>query len=300
MLEVAASLLSGVARSDEPIGPKTTYRVGGRAALFAEIDSEHALARVCDAVAHSGIAVLVLGRGSNLLVAESGFPGLCVTLAGSFAACRIEAGERLVVAGGGCDFPVLARRSAAAGLAGMEWAVGIPGSVGGAVRMNAGGHGADTSERLVDCRVVDLRSGADGRRPAAQLAFGYRRSALGAGELVCDAAFRCAPGNPERSAALISEIVAWRRAHQPGGRNAGSIFANPPGDSAGRLIEEAGLKGLRMGSAEVSHKHANFVQADPGGSADDVHRLVRTVQQVVAERCGVELELELRLVGDFS
>lgn len=300
VIEEAATLLGERARRDVPIGPRTTYRVGGAAALFVEIDSEAALEHVGAAVSRTGVDVLVLGRGSNLLVADAGFPGLCVNLAGAFAAVEADPATLRVVAGGGCDYPVLARRSAAAGVAGMEWAVGIPGSVGGAVRMNAGGHGAETAERLVSARVVDLVDGSDRVVPAAELGLAYRRSAIGPAQLVCAAEFVGVAGDPERSAAEIAEIVAWRREHQPGGRNAGSIFANPPGDAAGRLVEEAGLKGLRMGSAEVSIKHANFIQADADGSADDVHRLALAVQRLVAERTGVSLRLELRLIGDFS
>lgn len=298
-LEAAASLLGDRCRRDEPIGARTTYRVGGRAALFLEIEREEDFEVASKAVAETGVEVLVLGKGSNLLVADAGFPGLCVALGGTFAGLEIDPGAGRVVAGGALDYPVLARRSAAGGLSGMEWAVGIPGSVGGAVRMNAGGHGSETSERLVSCRLVDLSTGADRVAPAGDLDLAYRSSNLRPGAVVATATFSVDPGEPERSAATIAEIVSWRREHQPGGRNAGSTFSNPPGDAAGRLIEAAGLKGFRVGSAEVSSKHANFVQADAGGSADDVHRLVEEVRRRVADRLGVELTLELALVGRF-
>ncbi len=200
-------------------------------------------------------------------------------------------------AGAAAQYPVLARQSAAAGLAGMEWAVGIPGSVGGAVAMNAGGHGSQTADRLVAARLLELATGRVLERSASQLELGYRRSAVRAGDLVLDAVFALAPGDTEASAGEIAGIVRWRREHQPGGRNAGSVFTNPPGDSAGRLIEAAGLKGLRVGSAMVSDKHANFVLADLGGAADDVYRLIGEVQRLVAARLGVELSTELRFVG---
>ncbi len=297
-VEAAAAELKELARRDEPIGLKTTYRTGGTAALFVEIASAATLEAVACAVAKSGVGVLALGRGSNLLVADSGFAGLCVSLAGDYAGLELR-DDGLARAGGGLDYPVLARRSAAAGRTGMEWAVGIPGSAGGAVVMNAGGHGAETKDRLVSTLVLDLARGEAAEWSNSALTFAYRRSALGAHHLVLSATYQLAEGDPARSADTMSEIVAWRRAHQPGGRNAGSTFSNPPGDAAGRLIEVAGLKGMRVGSAQVSEKHANFVQSDTNGSADDVFRLISEVRRLVLERCGVELSLELRTVGEF-
>ncbi len=293
----AAALLGPRADRDVPIGARTTYRVGGAAALYVEIEGQRDVEAVATAVAASGVEVFVLGNGSNLVVADAGFPGLVVALGPSYASLSLDGDPGLVVAGGACDYPVLARRSAAAGLSGMEWAVGIPGSVGGGVRMNAGGHGAQTAERLVRARVVDLRTGAERDADPAGLGLAYRRSGLSAGEVVLEASFRCEQGDAEASAAEIASIVRWRRANQPGGRNCGSVFANPPGDAAGRLVELAGMKGARVGSAAVSTRHANFIQVDASGSADDVLRLVDLVRARVAERCGVTLELELRLIG---
>jgi UDP-N-acetylmuramate dehydrogenase len=192
---------------------------------------------------------------------------------------------------------VLARRTAAAGLSGLEWAVGVPGSVGGAVRMNAGGHGSDTAATLVGYRQVDLRAGMVAEVSAEQLHMAYRHTSLAASEVVVGARFRLVDGDSERGAAAIADIVRWRRANQPGGSNAGSVFTNPEGDSAGRLIEAAGLKGFRLGSAQVSDKHANFIQADEGGSADDVAALIAHVQATVADRSGVGLRTEVRMVG---
>ncbi|HET9091176.1 MAG TPA: UDP-N-acetylmuramate dehydrogenase [Acidimicrobiales bacterium] len=296
-VESARRALSGLAVPDVPLGPMTTYRVGGRAALFVEIGSERDLERVCRAVSASGVPVLVVGKGSNLLVADAGFGGLAVRLGDRFATVEVE-GET-ALAGAAAAYPVLARRTSAAGLSGMEWAVGIPGSVGGAVRMNAGGHGAETKDRLLRARVVDLfEASAEPRwRSREELEFSYRRSSIGPGELVLQASYALEPGDPTAGAARISEIVRWRRENQPGGQNAGSVFTNPPGDSAGRLIDAAGLKGMRIGSAAVSDKHANFIQADAGGSADDVRRVIEAVRQAVLERTGVELAVEVRLIG---
>jgi len=294
-IEVAARLLGERAKRDVAIGPLTTYRVGGPAALLTEIHTEDDVRAVRAAVAESGVRVLLIGRGSNLLVADAGFPGLAVTLGGVFAELELAATQ--VRAGGAVSLPVLARRSAAAALTGLEWAVGVPGSVGGAVRMNAGGHGSDISETVVSARVVDLSSDDDREVTKEDLALGYRTSAIQRHEVVLQATFALRQGDRAESEAQIAEIVRWRRENQPGGSNAGSVFTNPPGDSAGRLIEAAGLKGHRVGSAHVSPKHANFFQADEGGSADDVLAVIEEVQRLVEERMGVRLEPELRLFG---
>lgn len=280
---------------DHPFGALTTYRVGGTASLFSIADSEEDLLAIAEALTEAPIPVIVLGRGSNTLVAEHGFEGLVVALGTGFEAIDIAGTE--VVAGAAVTLPVLARRTAAAGLRGLEWAVGVPGSVGGAVRMNAGGHGSDTAATLVQCRVVDLSTSTIVDRAAEELLAGYRRTALRPTEVVVSATHHLLPGTPVDGGRAIAEIVRWRRANQPGGSNAGSVFTNPPGESAGRLVEASGLKGYRIGSAEVSAKHANFIQADPGGSADDVMALMRHVQAEVLRISGVGLETEVRLVG---
>jgi UDP-N-acetylmuramate dehydrogenase len=203
-----------------------------------------------------------------------------------------------VRAGGAVPLPVLARRSAAAGLGGLEFFVGIPGSVGGAVRMNAGGHGRETAEVLLRARVLDLAgAGEEVVKDVAELDLGYRHSALGPTEVVTGGEFQVDSAPPAECESVIAEVVRWRREHQPGGANAGSVFRNPPGDSAGRLIDEAGLKGLRVGAAEVSPKHANFFQAAPGATADDVYHLVQEVRRRVHEATGITLDTELRMIG---
>jgi UDP-N-acetylmuramate dehydrogenase len=305
-VESAAAVLGDRVGRDVPLGPLTTYGVGGAAALFLEAADDPDLERARRAVTETGIPVLVVGRGSNLLVADRGFPGLALVLGAGFADLSVEGTE--VAAGGAASLPVVARRSAAAGLTGLEWAVGVPGSVGGGVRMNAGGHGSDIAATLASARVVSLDGGgvAGSRTGGGELAatvatehlgLGYRRSALGPTDVVVTARFTLEPGDRRESECHIADIVRWRREHQPGGSNAGSVFANPPGDSAGRLVDAAGLKGHRRGSAYVSPKHANFVQVDDGGSADDVWALIREVTEMVEERTGVRLALENHLVG---
>jgi UDP-N-acetylmuramate dehydrogenase len=302
-VDVAARLLGDLAQRDVPLGPRTTYRVGGAARLFVELRTDADLAQVAGAVAASEVPVLVVGKGSNLLVADAGFDGLALVLAdrSDFARCEISpqgpADDVTVRAGGGAALPVVARQTVRAGLTGFEWAVGVPGSVGGAVRMNAGGHGSEMVEVLSRARLVDLRQGRDRVVAVDELDLGYRRSNVGPDEVVVWAELDLMPGDRAKGEQELSEIVAWRRANQPGGQNAGSVFTNPEGDSAGRLIDAAGCKGLRVGSAEVSTKHANFFQADPGGSADDVWALMHEVQRRVRDVTGVELHPETRLVG---
>jgi UDP-N-acetylmuramate dehydrogenase len=294
-VDAAAKLLGDLARHDEPIGPRTTYRVGGRAALFVEPQDLAELALVGKVVEETGIPVLVVGKGSNLLVTDAGFAGLALVLGEGFT--TVEVDGTAVRAGGAASLPVVARQTVRAGLTGFEWAVGVPGSIGGAVRMNAGGHGSEMSHVLRSVRLVDLRTGEDTQVPVADLDLAYRHSDVAPHQVVVTAELALAPGDRSEGEGELSDIVQWRRAHQPGGQNAGSVFANPPGDSAGRLIDTAGCKGLRVGTAEVSTKHANFFQADAGGAADDVYALMVEVRQRVEDASGVRLRAETRLVG---
>lgn len=280
-----------------PLGARTTYRVGGTAAVLVVVESEDDLEAVHEAVAGAGgpVALLVLGNGSNMLVADAGFDGVVVAPGPGLATIEIKG--TTVRAGGGANLPLVARRSAAAGLVGLEWAVGVPGSVGGALKMNAGGHGSDTAAVLVAQRVFALASGGATVGGPEHLALGYRHSSLGDSDVVVWAEFGLATGVRADAEAAVAEIVRWRRAHQPGGSNAGSVFTNPDGDAAGRLVETAGLKGFRLGTARVSEKHANFIQADEDGSADDVKRLIDHVRRVVRDETGVDLVPEVCLVG---
>ena len=211
--------------------------------------------------------------------------------------CIRDSSGTSVTAGGATSLPVLARRTVADGLAGFEWAVGVPGSIGGAVRMNAGGHGSDMSSVLVTATTLDLATGVVRVRPADGLALGYRSSDIGASEVVTSAELRLTVGERVVGEERLAGIVRWRRENQPGGQNSGSVFTNPAGDSAGRLIDAAGLRGRRLGSAVVSERHANFIQADEGGSADDVRSLMDEVVRRVAEVHGVRLVPETVMVG---
>ena len=297
--DAVEQILGDRARRAAPLGALTTYRVGGRAALLATIESVEELcevARVCaPKPGRAAIPMLVIGRGSNLLVADEGFAGLAVQLGDGLASIEIEGGE--VRVGAAAALPVVARRTVAAGLTGFEWAVGVPGSIGGAVCMNAGGHGSDMAASLVGVRVVDLRAGEDLEMSAAELALRYRSSAIGPQHVVVEARFALDEGDQERGEAELAEIVRWRREHQPGGANAGSVFTNPPGDSAGRLLDDAGLRGVRIGGAEVSTKHANFIQVDPDAQASDVALLMAEMRRRVMGHHGIDLRAETRMIG---
>ena len=296
----ALERLEGFARPDVPLAPYTTYRVGGPAAVLAEPRTVEELLAVGRAAAATGLPVLVVGRGSNLLVADAGFPGIAVSLAScSGAADRIDVDGTRVTAGAAVALPVLARRTVAGGLSGLEWAVGVPGSVGGAVRMNAGGHGSDIAASLLHATVVDLRDGRRGTVPAARLGLRFRASDLADEQVVLDATFALRPGEVADGEAQLAEIVRWRREHQPGGQSAGSVFVNPvPGElPAGRLVDDLGLRGLRIGTAHVSEKHANFIQAGDGGTAADVRAVMEHVRAAVHQATGILLRSEIRLVG---
>ena len=293
---IADSVLAGRVLHDHPIGPMTTYRVGGAAARFVTLESMLDLRAAVHAATVAHLPVLVVGRGSNLLVADRGFAGLAVQLGAAFTDLDIRG--TVVRAGGAAGLPIVARRTAAAGLGGFEWAVGVPGTIGGAVRMNAGGHGSEMAATLVDVRVVDLHGdGTVQQIPARALGLSYRHSVLRDDQVVVQATLALTETEPEDALERIDEIVRWRREHQPGGQNAGSVFTNPPGDSAGRLIDASGCKGRRVGTAEVSTKHANFIQADDHGRADDIVALMRLVQARVREAHGVDLAVETRLIG---
>ena len=290
--------LPGAVERDAPSGPLTTYRCGGALTALVRINREPDVASLAAALAaHPDVPVLIVGRGSNLLISDAGFDGIGILLGGELERVDIDRSRATVEAGGAAALPVMARQAAKAGVGGLEFFVGIPGSVGGALRMNAGGHGAETRDVLQRARVVDLDRAQTVELDVDALELGYRHSALTARTLVVAAEFAGRIDDPAECGRRIDEIVRWRREHQPGGQNAGSVFTNPPGDSAGRLIDACGLKGLRVGHVVVSEKHANFFVAEPGARADDVLALIHRVQARVERETGVHLEPELRLVG---
>lgn len=283
-------------RENVPLGPMTTYKAGGPAALFVEVGSADEIRALVETGLTRDHPVLVLGRGSNLVVADAGFEGLVVKLGGGLRSAVIE--EDRVTAGGAMPLPRLARQAVDEGLVGLEFFVGVPGSVGGAVRQNAGCFGVETRDCLVSAEMVDLDTGETEVRSASELDLGYRNSNVGAKQLVVSASFTGSPGDVSAAREKMKEITRWRKEHQPGGTlNAGSVFKNPPDIAAGRLIDEVGLKGMSVGDVSVSHKHANFFVAGPAATAEDIHRLVLLVKDTVFERTGTILEPEIQFVG---
>jgi len=277
----------------------TTYKVGGTAEWFAEPTDLEELRSVLGSVPR-GTPVTVLGRGSNVVVSDSGVEGLVIRLGSAFSAVAFSS-DGTVVAGASLPLPKLARAAASEGFAGLGFYVGIPGSVGGAVRMNAGGHGSDTASVLKSVRVVDARSGEVTSRTAADLELGYRSSNLDQHDIVVQATFETSLGDIAELEAEIRGITRWRKEHQPGGTlNAGSVFKNPHDGFAGQIIDNLGLKGTRFGPVSVSEVHANFMVADASAKAIDIWTFVHNIQEIVEERTGIALVPEIRFLGCFS
>lgn len=286
-------------RTAFPMAPLTTFRIGGPAALYLEPESVADLTAAAHAVAVGELETVVLGKGSNVLVSDRGFDGLVLRLGRAFRWAARD-GAR-IVAGGSMPLPALAGIALRHALAGLEFGVAIPASLGGAVRMNAGAHEGQVADVITQVEVFRMSTGATEQVPAAEAGFGYRSSALAADAIVTSATATLRPGDAEAIRGAMDAARTWRRRTQPLAEpNCGSVFTNPPGDHAARLIEEAGLKGARVGGAGVSAKHANFIVADPGASADDVLALIDRIRSEVRVRSGVELEPEVRLIGRFD
>ncbi|MBW3601231.1 MAG: UDP-N-acetylmuramate dehydrogenase [Actinobacteria bacterium] len=297
LVEGLRAAVTGAVSADEPLARHTTMRVGGPASAYLRAEDPADLAAAGRLCARHGTPWLILGRGSNLLVADSGWPGLVVALGRRFRGVRVD-GER-VVAGAAEPMPVLANAVASRRLGGLAFGVAIPGTLGGAVRMNAGAHGHELSEVLEWAEVARLdRGGVRERLAAADLRMAYRRTALPTDAVVLRAALRLRRADAQTLVGQMAEMRRWRREHQPINEpSCGSVFRNPDGDSAGRLIEASGMKGYRVGGARISEKHANFITCARAATASDVHRVIRDVQAVVEARHGVELRTEVVLAG---
>ena len=279
-----------------PVAEMTTLRVGGPVAALARAESDADLVAVSRVVTEHAVPWLVVGRGSNLLVDDAGWPGIAITLGRGFRGVTVDGDE--VHAGAAEPLPALAMRVADASLGGFAWACAVPGTLGGAVRMNAGAHGGEMSQALVEVEVFRLRSGAREVWPVAALEMRYRRTALPDDAVVVGARLRLGPADRDEVRREISEIRQWRRDHQPLTEpNCGSVFTNPPGDSAGRLIEACGGKEFEVGGARVSERHANFIVTRPGATAHDVRALIEMVRTCVREHADVHLHPEVVMVG---
>ena len=299
--EIRAKIADENISTGVPLSRFSTYRVGGPAALLIKVEDTSVFSPLVKALKKFHLPILLIGNGSNVLISDDGFEGAVLKLGESFETIEIE-GE-VVKAGAAVKLPVLARETVKFGLSGFEWAVGVPGTVGGAVRMNAGGHGSDIASSLLEVTTINLLTGVSSNVPAKALDFSYRYSCIKNTDFVLDAKFELIQGDKDESKRFLNEIVRWRRDNQPGGQNSGSVFTNPEGDSAGRLIEAAGLKGTRIGSAHISEKHANFIQVDEDGSAEDVRKLMSLVVEKVEAFHSITLIPETVLVGfdsDYS
>ena len=285
---------------DVPLAPLTTLRVGGSADRMATAETADGLLAALQLARDAGVPGGVLGKGSDVVVSDRGIRGLVVRNRADLI--RVE-GEELH-AESGAAMAALVKRCTASGLGGLEFGISIPGSVGGAVWANAGAHGGEMKDVVVSVDAWRAERDADGIATirAEDCEFAYRSSTFKDGPwTILSARLRLATAHPAEIAARVAANQAHRRATQPlADQNAGSVFRNPPDDHAGRLVDEAGLKGFRIGSAEVSTLHANFIVVDRGGAAADVRRLGDHVRSVVADRFGVELQYEIEFVGEWD
>ena len=274
------------------LAPMTTYKLGGKARWYANPQTRGELISLIPVEG----PVLVLGRGSNVLISDAGFAGLVIRLGAGFVQISVNGTD--LTAGGACPLAAVARSAAKADLGGLEWMVGVPGSVGGAVRMNAGCFGSDSAEVLVEAETLDLRTGKSHCYTPEGLEMAYRSTNVGPDQLVIEATFRAFPSSQAGAERKMREVTRWRKEHQPGGTfNAGSVFKNPHDDAAGRIIDELGLKGRSVGGVSVSRRHANFFVADATASAQDMYDLVRLIQTEVLAASGTHLVPEVQFVG---
>ncbi len=289
-------VLRGRAEAGGSLADFIWFRCGGPAEWLvrpADIDDLSVFLAKLD----PAIPVMPVGVGSNLIVRDGGVEGVVVRLPKSFAAITVEPGNR-IRAGGAAMGITVASKARDAGIAGLEFLRGIPGTAGGAVRMNAGAYGREVKDILVEAKLV-LRDGTIETWPLERFDYSYRHSAVPAGAIVVEAVFEGTPGDPQEIGAEMDRIAAEREASQPlRSRTGGSTFKNPPGDKAWRLVDEAGCRGLAIGGAQVSEKHTNFLINTGGATAADIEALGEEVRRRVRETSGVELEWEIQRVGE--
>ena len=297
---VEALLRDSRSRRDVPLRELTTLRVGGPADLLVDVDSESDLLALLDWAGREGRPVVVLGKGSNLLASDAGLRGIAVRFGRGLAGFEPLREPGRVRAGAGLPNASLVSRARELGLGGMEFLVAIPGTIGGAVAMNAGAHGEETATFLERVRLYERGSGL-AELAAGTFAFAYRDSPLRGhlGRIVVSAVFCLRPMEPEAIRTREAEFQEYRRRTQPREHpNCGSVFVNPPGDHAGRLIDQCGLKGRQVGGAQVSEKHANFFVNRGSATASDVLELIDLVRENVYQETGVRLELELQIMDE--
>ena len=290
--------LAGDVHVDEPMARHTTFRIGGPAALLCGLAEIHDVVEAVRILREEEVPWTILGKGSNVLVADSGYSGAVLVLGREFKRHVIDDGE--IRAGAASVLAHIVQDAFNRGLSGLSWGVGIPGTLGGALAMNAGTHQGwigqmvDTVTLFTEESGLTLLHGRD-------IVWDYRRSGLAGRGIILEATLKADEGDPVRIRAEMERALKARKASQPLGRpSAGSVFVNPPGDSAGRLIEAAGLKGLRIGGARVSPLHANFIVNEGGATAADVVALIHRIQTTLKDREGVELRPEIRFLGTIE
>jgi UDP-N-acetylmuramate dehydrogenase len=298
-IDVLYARLGDMVKENVSLAPYTSARIGGPADILITADSADELARTIKLLRKQEIDYIMLGGGSNVLVSDKGVRGVVVL--NRAKAVRFHGGEEpFVIAESGVTFSNLANRCAAKGLSGLEWAATVPGTIGGAVYGNAGAFGGDMAGNLILSELL-TENGRE-KFTAAQMGYGYRTSILKRGELdaiVLNAELRLENSTKEAVTATIEQFGAHRKATQPPGASMGSMFKNPNGDYAGKLIESAGLKGTRIGNAEISPVHGNFFINHGATRAEDIRALIQLVLKTVQEKHGVDLELEVELVGEW-
>ena len=299
LVEDPRAALAERARVNELLAAHTTFRLGGPADLFVEAQTLDELVEFARQARQRGVSIFILGNGSNVLVRDSGIRGLVIeNQCNQFSLDIINSERAILHAESGAVLPGMANRLARQGWAGLEWAIGVPGTIGGAVVGNAGAHGACITDNLICVMILDA-SGAVRELPKTELAFDNRTSRFkrAKGEIVLCADFEMRRDDLHACIARMNQYTEHRRRTQPTEPSVGSMFKNPPGDYAGRLIDAAGLKGTRIGGIEVSQTHANFFVNRGGATANDVIQLIEMVRERVRAKFGIELELEIEVVG---
>ena len=283
---------------DAPMSKYTSFRAGGKADLLVSVSSGEELQQVLQFLSAEDIPHMILGNGSNILVRDGGYRGVMVRIGGEFDRMRIE--DHTLICGSGVSLAMAAKAAANASLSGLEFASGIPGSVGGGVFMNAGAYGGELKNILKNAVLLTGDGQAFANANAEELEMGYRHTRLHeSGEIVVEAAFELEPGDPKESLALMADLTARRNEKQPVTYpSAGSFFKRPEGYFAGKLIQDAGLKGLSVGGAQVSQLHSGFIINTGGATATDILQLMQIVQARVLDQFGVLLEPEVRIIGE--
>lgn len=298
-MDVLYAKLGDKVKENVPLAPYTSARIGGPADIFVTADTAAELARIVKLLWKYEMPHVILGGGSNVLVSDRGVRGVVVL--NRAKAVKFHSGDQpSVTVESGVVFSNLANRCASKGLSGLEWAATVPGTVGGAVYGNAGAFGSDMTDNLIRADLLTV----NGREKftVEQMGYGYRTSVLKRGEMkvvILSAELSLKNSTKEEVTVKIQQFSAHRKATQPPGASMGSMFKNPPGDYAGRLIEAAGLKGTRIGNAEISPLHGNFFINHANTKAEDIRALIQLVQKIVKEKQGVELELEIELIGEW-